>query len=303
MSRVVSPLFFAALTPHPVAGVSDMLNNDFMRYAFMAGTAMACLGGLVGYFVVLRQLAFAGEALSHVAVAAALGALLAGVDPLLGMFVITVVVALGMGSFADRIRAHDVAVGTILAWVLGIAALFLGIYTSGAGAGTNGQVGINVLFGSILGVQLPQAQEAVAVAVGACLVLLLMARPLLFASVDPAVALIRGVPVRLLGVIFLGLVAVTVAEAVQVVGALLVLALLVLPAAAAQRLTVRPFRAMFLSAVLAVAFTWAGLTIGYFTPYPVSFLITSIAFAAYLATLAWGRVSERSTHRGTAGIA
>lgn len=291
MSAALAAITSPAL--NPIAGVEDMLSNDFMRYAFVAGTAMAMLGGLVGYFVVLRRLAFAGEALSHVAFAVALGAVLLGSDPLVGMFVITIAVAMAMGSFADQARSNDVAIGTVLTWVLGVGALFLSIYTSSAGAGSNGQIGVNVLFGSILGIQLQQVQEAVVIAALAIIVLLLIARPLLFATLDPTVALIRGVPVRLVGVIFIGLVAITVTEAVQVVGALLVLALLVLPAATAQRWTVRPFRGLVLSAVLAVAVTWLGLILGYEEPYPVSFFITTLAFGMYVGTLAvqygWSR--------------
>jgi zinc/manganese transport system permease protein len=286
------------LLVNPIAALQDMLSNDFMRYAFLAGTSMAVLGGLVGYFVVLRRLTFAGEALSHVAFAAALGAVLLGFQPLAGMFVITVAVALGMGSFADNVRSNDVAVGTVLAWVLGIGALFLSIYTSSPNGGSNGQIGVNVLFGSILGVQLPEAQQAAVIAGAAVVVLLFILRPLLFATLDPTVALVRGVPVRLVGIAFMGLVAVTVAEAVQVVGALLVLSLLVMPAATAQRWTGRPFRALTLSAALAVSLTWLGLVLGYYEPYPVSFFITSLAFAAYMGTLgtqyAWSRRSRRS---------
>jgi zinc/manganese transport system permease protein len=276
-----------------VADLNDMLSNDFMRYAFMAGTAMALLGGLVGYFVVLRHLAFAGEALSHVAFAAALGAVLFGFDPLLGMFVLTVAVALAMGGFADRARSHDVVTGTVLAWILGLGALILSIYTSSSSGGSNGQIGVNVLFGSILGVQLAEAQVAAAVGLGAAALLLLIARPLLFASLDPTVAIVRGVPVRLLGIAFLSIVAVTVAEAVQVVGALLVLALLVMPGAIAQRWTTRPFRALALSAAFSIAFVWLGLTIGYYQPYPISFVITTLAFGTYVVTMGWDQVKGR----------
>jgi zinc/manganese transport system permease protein len=282
---------------NPITGLQEMLGNDFMRYAFMAGTSMAVLGGLVGYFVVLRRLAFAGEALSHVAFAAALGAVLLGFEPLAGMFVITVAVALGMGSFADQARSNDIAVGTVLTWVLGVGALFLSIYTSSASGGNNGQIGVNVLFGSILGVQLQQAQEAVGIGLVALVVLLLIIRPLLFATLDPTIAQVRGVPVRLVGIAFIGLVAVTVTEAVQVVGALLVLALLVMPAATAQRWTSRPFIALVLSAALAVLLTWSGLILGYYKPYPVSFFITTLAFGSYAGTLgvqyAWSRWSRR----------
>lgn len=268
-----------------IADAREMLNYDFMRYAFMAGTAMAVLGGFTGYFIVLMHLPFAGEALSHVAFAAVLGAAVVGFDPLAGLFVITVVVAVGMGALGSRARMRDTSIGMVLAWVLGLGALFLSIYTAGGSSG-NAQAGINALFGSILGIQLPQAQEAVLVAAGALLVLLCIARPLLFASIDPDVAAARGVPVGAVSVVFLVLLAITVAEAVQVIGALLILALLVTPAAVAQRLTTRPFRAMMISATLAVAFTWAGLTLGYYTPYPVSFFITALGFGTYLVTLA-----------------
>lgn len=285
-----------AVWPNIPADLGDMFSNDFMRYAFLAGTAVSVLAGLASYFVVLRRLAFAGEALSHVAFAAALGAVLMGIDPLLGLFAITVVVAAGMGALGERVRARDEAIGTVLAWVLGLGALLLSIYARES-SGSNSQIGVNVLFGSIFGVDLRQAQEAAAVAAIATVILLIIARPLLFASLDPVVALTRGVPVRALGVTFLVIVAATVAESVQVVGALLSLALLVLPGAVAQRLTVRPFRALLLSPVLAVLFTWAGLTIGYYTPYPVSFLITTLAFGTYVAVILGEQLRRHWLHR------
>ncbi|GAC1321270.1 MAG: metal ABC transporter permease [Chloroflexota bacterium] len=300
---LIGTLAFAAFSLNLLADVHDMLSYDFMRYAFMAGTAMAVLGGMTGYFVVLRRLPFAGEALSHVAFAAVLGATVVGLDPLVGLFAITAAVAMSMGALGNRARMHDTSVGIVLAWVLGLGALFLSIHTA-RGGGSNAQIGINALFGSILGVQLPQAQAAVVVAACTLLVLLGIARPLLFASIDPEVAAAQGVPVGALGILFLVLVAVTVAEAVQVVGALLILALLVTPAAVAQRLTPRPFRALLLSALLAVAFTWIGLTLGYYTPYPVSFFITALAFGTYLLTFAaeraWRRWEQRiDTRAGT----
>jgi zinc/manganese transport system permease protein len=298
----MSVLAALLLSINPVTGMQDMLSNAFMRYAFMAGTPMALLGGLVGYFIVLRQLAFAGEALSHVAFAAALGAVLLGFDPLLGVFVIVVAVAVGMGAVADQARSNDVAIGTVLTWVLGVGALLLSIYTSSPSGGSNGQIGVNVLFGSILGVQLKQAQEAVVIGTISVAVLLVIARPLLFATLDPIVAQVRGVPIRFVGIIFIALVAVTVSEAVQVVGALLVLALLVLPAATAQRWTARPVRALVLSAALAVTVTWLGLILGFYQPYPVSFFITTLAFSAYIGTLAVQYAWSRWVHRTTAHL-
>src|SRR5581483_2744217 len=162
------------------------------------------------------------------------------------------------------------------AWTLGLGALFLSIYTTNASA-TNSALGVKVLFGSLLGIQLDQARLIAMLAVCVVGMLLLIGRPLLFASVDPEVAAARGLPVRLLGAAFLVLLAVCVGEATQVVGALLIFALLVTPAATAHRLTTRPYVAMMLAVGLAVGITWAGVTIGFYTPLPISFLITALA--------------------------
>ena len=146
-----------------------------------------------------------------------------------------------------------------------------------------------------MGLQKQQAQLIAAVDVGTILVLLAITRPLLFASLDPDVATARGVPVRGLSAVFLVLVALSIGTAVPAVGALLNSALLVTPAAIAQRLVTQPFIALLLSAGLALAFTWIGLTIGFYTPYPVSFLISTLAFVTYAAVLAWQRL--RMTNR------
>lgn len=264
--------------------LQTMLHYDFMRSAFLAGTAIALVAGFVSYFIVLRHQVFAGDALSHVAFAGALGAAVLGLNLLTGLFGATVAVALGMGVLGERRRARDVAIGTVLAWVLGLGVLFLSIYTTRA-SGANGSIGMNVLFGTIFGLTAQQATLAAWIGAGALALLLLIARPLLFASLDPEVAAARGVPVRALGLAFLALVGVTVAEAVQAVGVLLIFALLVAPGAIAQRLLTRPFAALALSAALALAFVWVGLTLAFYTPYPVSFLISALAFCTYLLVL------------------
>lgn len=268
----------------PYHGVATMLQFDFMRYAFLAGTSMALSAGAIGYFVVLRNLAFAGDALSHVAFAGALAAVVIGIDPLIGLLVGTIAIALLMGLLSNDTEFSDVGTGTVLAWVLGLGVLFLHLFST-QGSTTNSDIGVNVLFGSILGLQLWQAQLTAAVGLGALVVLILIGRPLLFASIDPSVALARGVSVRLLGVVFFVLVAVTVSQAVQAVGALMVFTLLVTPGAIAQRLTRRPYRAMVLSALLALAFTWTGLTVGFYASYPISFVIATAAFGCYLLTV------------------
>lgn len=274
-------------SPDLLVDVQAMLQHDFMRYAFLAGTAIALAAGLVSYFIVMRHQTFAGDALSHVAFAGALGAAVVGINLLLGLFGVTVAVALGIGLLGGRARARDVAIGTVLAWVLGLGALFLSIYTStvSGASGSNGAIGVNVLFGTIFGLTAQQANLAAWIGAGMLALLLLIARPLLFASLDPEVAAARGVPVRALGLAFLVVIGVTVAEAVQAVGVLLIFSLLVAPGAVAQRLVTRPFVALVLSAGLALAFTWVGLTIAFYTPYPVSFLISALAFCTYLLVL------------------
>lgn len=276
-----------------------MFSHPFIQHAFIAGTAIALLSGLVGYFVVLRGQVFAGDALSHVAYAGALAALAAGVDLRFGLFAATIVVGVALGLLGGRAIADDVVIGTTFAWVLGLGVLFLAIYTEHGSAG-NGAANVNVLFGSIFGIGSRAATTAAVIAAGLILVLLAIARPLLFASLDPAVAAARGVPVRLLGPVFLGIVGVTAAEASQAIGALLLFGLLAAPAAAAGRLTDRPWRALALSGGLGVAAMWIGLTVSYAFPrIPASFAIMSVATAEYaLAAL----VSAARRRRPTAPI-
>lgn len=272
----------AAFSLNPAADLQAMFAFDFMRNAFLAGSCIALAAGLVGHFVVLRNQVFTTDALGHVAFTGALGALLVGLDQVVGLFGSSIGVALLMGALGGRARGRDVTIGTVFAWVLGVGVLFLSLYTSSAGNALT--VGISVLFGSIFGLQSAQALEAALVGLAASAALLFVARPLLFISVDPDVAVSRGVPVRAIGAIFMILVAVTVAEAVQAVGALLVFGLMVTPAATAQSLTSRPYRAMALSAGMALGTIWIGLSLAFWFPYPASFFITSLAFAGYLAT-------------------
>jgi zinc/manganese transport system permease protein len=274
-------------TLNPLAGLAHMLSHPFMRYAFLAGTAIALASGLVGYFVVLRGQVFSADALSHVAFTGALAALAAGISLLLGLYVSCVVVALAMAALGARGRADDTVVGSVFAWILGLGALFLTIYTTSS-SGTDARSGVNVLFGSIFGLSASRSLTDALIALGAGAALVVIARPLLFASLDEAVAAARGVPVRPLGFVFLGLVGVTAAAATQAVGALLLLGLIAAPAGTAQRLSVRPFQALWLSAGLAVASMWGGLTVAYAAPsVPPSFAILAIATGCYLIAYLW----------------
>ncbi|MEU0090000.1 metal ABC transporter permease [Kribbella sp. NPDC006257] len=262
-----------------------MIGQAFFQHALLAGTAIAGAAGLIGYFLVLRAQVFTGDALSHVAFTGALAALAIGVDPRLGLFAATIGVALLLGVLGRRGRPDDVAIGNVFSWILGLGVFFLTVYTTSRSA-ANGNAGVSVLFGSIFGLSLSQAVTSAVVALVVCAAVVLVARPLLFASIDEAVAAARGVPVRLLGFVFLALVGACAAVATQAVGSLLILGLLAAPAGAAQRLTDRPYRALALSAGLAILEMWAGLALSSTVPkVPPSFGILAAATAVFAAAV------------------
>jgi zinc/manganese transport system permease protein len=259
-----------------------MFAQEFMRNAFLAGTAVALACGLIGYYVVLRAQVFAGDALTHVAFTGAVAAAAAGADTRIGLFAATIAVALAIGALGGRAGADDVAIGITFAWILGLGVYFLAVFSAGSGGG-NGLLGARTLFGSIFGLSAADARFAAVIAVAVILALAVIARPLLFASVDAAVAVARGVPVRALAFVFLALLGATAAEATQAVGALLLLGLIAAPAGAAQRLTANPYLGLGLSGALAVLATWVGLTVGYLVPkLPPSSAIIAVATAIYL---------------------
>jgi zinc/manganese transport system permease protein len=263
-----------------------MFAHEFMRNALLAGTFVGVACGLVGYFVVLRAQVFAGDALSHLAFTGALGAAVLGLDIVAGLFFATIVGGIVIGALGDRARADDVAIGTFFAWTLGLGVLFLSIFTTSSSAG-NGTAGVRVLFGSILGLSGAGVRTSVSIAILTSVALLTIARPLLFASLDGGVAAAQGVPVRALGLGFLALLGLVAAEASQAVGALLLLGLLAAPAGAAHRITSNPYRGLLLSAVLAVASVWIGLTLSYaFPTLPPSSMIIATAVAAYVLAFA-----------------
>jgi zinc/manganese transport system permease protein len=274
-----------------------MFAQEFMRNALVAGTLVGLACGLVGYFVVLRAQVFAGDALSHVAFTGALAAAAFGYDLLAGLFVATIAGGVIMGLLGERARADDVTIGTLFAWTLGLGVLFLSIFTTN-GSAANGTAGVRVLFGSIFGLSGSDVTRAVVVGSVACILLLAMARPLLFASLDDAVAAAQGVPVRALGLGFLALLGLVAAQASQAVGALLLLGLLAAPAGAAHRLTARPYAGLALSGVLAVVSVWLGLTLSYeFPTLPPSSMVVAVAVGAYLLAFA---ATSRVVRRGLA---
>jgi zinc/manganese transport system permease protein len=264
-----------------------LLHYDFMIHAFEAGTIVAIVAGAIGYFVVLRGSAFAAHALSHIGFAGATGAVVLSLNPIFGLLAFTLGSGVAIGALGNRLRGRDVTIGIVLAWTLGLGVLFISLYR---GYATEAYA---LLFGQILGIS--SADVAVTLVAGIVTVVALVAvyRPLLFSSVDEELASAKGVPVTALSIGFMAILAVAVTEAVQVVGVLLIFALIVTPAAIAVRFTSRPPSAILIGVLLALAFTWLGLSIAFFSPHPVSFFITSLAFATYVAV----RLSEPIRHR------
>jgi zinc/manganese transport system permease protein len=266
-----------------VADVQNMLSFAFMRNAFAAGTASALVAGLIGYFVVLRASSFAAHAISHIGFAGAAGAVLIGVNPVLGVGVLSLGASVSMGLLGRRLRGRDVVIGLVMAASLGLGYLFISLYTG------NATDAYAVLFGQIFGITTGAVRITV---LTSALVLALLAaiyRPLLFASLDEEVAEARGIRVGAVGLGFMMLLALAVSEAVQVSGVLLIFALMVAPGAIAGRVFRRPAAALALSAALAVLITWASLALAFYTPYPVSFYVTTLAFVLYLGVRAMGR--------------
>jgi zinc/manganese transport system permease protein len=263
-----------------------MLAFEFMRNAFEAGTMIAVIAGIVGYFVVLRRSSFASHALGHTGFSGAAAAVLVNVEPVYGLLLFTMAAASAMAFLGNRATNRDIEIGTVLAFALGVGLLFISLYQGYA------TEAYSILFGEVLGI----SASGVVFTFWACLAVLaalvLIYRPLLFASIDEEVAEARGLPMLALGLAFLLLLAVTISFAVQIIGVLLIFALMVTPAAIAVRLTSRVGTAVLVSILIAVSATWAGLFIGFFLSPPVSFFITGITFGEYVTLRGLGVLRE-----------
>lgn len=282
---------------NPLEDLAMLLRYDFMIHAFEAGTIVAIVAGAIGYFVVLRGSAFAAHALSHIGFAGATGAVVLSLNPIVGLLAFTLGSGVAIGALGNRLRGRDVTIGIVLAWTLGLGVLFISLYR---GYATEAYA---LLFGQILGIS--SGDVAVTLVAGIVTIVSLVAvyRPLLFSSVDEELAGAKGVPVTALSIGFMAILAVAVTEAVQVVGVLLIFALIVTPAAIAVRFTSRPPAAILIGVLLALAFTWLGLSIAFFSPHPVSFFITSIAFATYVAVRLSEPILQRFQKRAAAAAA
>jgi zinc/manganese transport system permease protein len=294
MSRVRAVLADASapLTWNLGRDFTQLFEFHFMVNAFRAGTAVAIAAAAVGWFMVLRRQTFAGHTLGIVAFPGASAAIWLGISATIGFFGFCVAAALviatlprttGRGTSSEE----GALIGTVQAFALALGFLFVSLY----GGFLNGLT--SLLFGSVLGITDTQVLTLAAVAVGTITALAVVRRPLLFSSVDPDVATARGVRSRLLSTLFLVALGAAVAEASQITGALLVFALLVVPAASAQVLTARPGLSFLLAIAFGIGITWAGLACAYYSPYPVGFWTTSIAFAVYVTARVCAAPAQR----------
>ncbi len=255
----------------------DILQYPFIQNALLAGCCVAVVAAIAGYFLILRGLTFAGHALPNIGFAGAAGAVLLGLDPVLGLFAFTIGAGAGIGLLGRRVNERDTSIGVVMTFALGLGLLFLSLYSGYA------ERAYSLLFGQIIGI----SQQDVLLTAGASalvlVALLLIFRPLLFSSFDPELAQARGLPVRLLAVLFMVLLAITIALAVQVIGALLVFTLLIGPPATAARLVRSPYRALALAVVLGVVYTFLGIYCAAENGvWPVSFFIATLSFGVYL---------------------
>ena len=276
-----------------VADIRQLFLFSFMVNAFRAGTIVAVTAGALGWFMVLRRQVFAGHTLAIVSFPGAAGAILIGISAVVGYFAAAIAAALVIAAVprspGGRARTSESAiVGTVQAFALACGALFVSLY----GGFLSGLTGL--LFGSFLGVSPGQVDALLAVAAAALAVLGVIARPLFFASVDQDVAEARGVPVRFLSGLFLVLLGCAAAEVSQITGALLVFALLVMPAATAQRVTARPMASFWLTIAVGLVVVWLALAAAYYSVYPVGFFVTTFGFAAFVIAAAGRTAASRS---------
>ena len=265
---------------------TQLLDQQFVHTAMLAAAAAAIACGAIGSFVVSRNASFAVHATSELGFTGAAAALYLGFAPVAGILGGSLLVGLALGLLSLRGRERDSAIGAVLAVGLGTGVLFLSLYPGYASRA------FALLFGSVFSVSNGQLLELVAVAAIVVAAIAATYRPLIFSSVDPQVAAARGVPVRALSVLTFLLLALTTAEAIQIVGALLVLSLVITPAAAAQRLTANPTDAMLLGIVIALVSAEGGILLSLAHPWPASFFITAISFLIYAGARVWTGVGD-----------
>lgn len=273
---------------------ANLLSYDFVQQALLAAAILGLLAGAIGPLIISRQMSFAVHGTSELSLTGASAALLAGISVGLGAIVGSVVAAVLFGLLGTKARERDSVIGVIMSFGLGLSVLFLWLYPGRTGTS------FSLLVGQIVGVGNSGLNLLLICAVLVLAVLAVVYRPLLFASTDPEVALARGVPVRTLSIVFAVLVGVAAALGVQIVGALLVLSLLITPAAAAARVTADPLRATIFAIVFAELAAVGGILLSLAPGVPVSTFVTTISFVIYLVCRFIGSRRNRTAGRNVA---
>jgi zinc/manganese transport system permease protein len=248
-----------------------------MQNAFLAGTIIAVSCGIVSYFVIIRRTAFAAHALGHISLTGAAGAVIIGLSPMTGLLTSNIISAIIMGLIGDKIKKNDLAIGIVLTFFLGLGAYFLYLYQSGYSGGV-----MAIMFGDILSVSRAQISLLFLLASIVIITLLVITKPLLFSSMDPTLASAKRLPTRFLSILFFILLAITVSMACQIVGALLIFALLIGPGAVASYLCDGFYSSIITSVAVSVITVWLSLIISFYMNLPTSFCITMIICIFYL---------------------
>ncbi|MEU0408296.1 metal ABC transporter permease [Streptomyces griseorubiginosus] len=258
-----------------------------VRNSLIVGAALGLVGGLAGVFVAMRDLPFAVHGISELSFAGASAALLLGTNIVAGSITGSLLAAGAIGVLGTRARDRNSVIGILMPFGLGLGVLFLALY-KGRAANKFG-----LLTGQIVAVDTPQTTWLLVTSTVVLIALAVMWRPLAFASADPDVAEARGVPVRGLSLAFMIVLGLAVALSVQVVGALLVLSLLITPAAAAARVTASPVLLPLLSVVFAIASIEGGILLALGSSIPISPYVTTVSFVFYVVCGAVGRYRPR----------
>ena len=277
---IVDPSLLALL--NPITDFETMWRYQFFQHAFEAGTVIAILAGVTGYFVVIRNMAFAAHALPMIGFAGATAVLLVGIAPIFGLLGGSIVGGLGIAALGRRISQRDTQVGIVLAFSLGLGLLFINLYSGYANEA------YSILFGQLVGISSFEVRLTLYAGIGVLAIVAFLYRPLLFSSLDEDVAEAKGLPLLFLGTAFILVLAVAVAFAVLVTGVLLIFSLMVTPGATAQYIAKRPQTAIAIAVAIALGTTWSALFISFYTPYPVSFFVAAEAFGLYLLVRAVG---------------
>lgn len=263
-----------------------MFQLEFMRNAFVASTFIALTCGIIGVFVIARNLSFLAHTLSEIGFAGASFGVFTGLAPLDGMLLFTMISAVAVGEMSTEQSRREAAIAAISSLFMGLGILFLSLANKSASYATN------ILFGSIIGISVHEVWQLVVLSLFMLVVMFFAYRYLVFDSFDSIGARVQHLPKHFLSILFLLMLAISVSISAQIVGSLLVFVLLTLPASSARYLVHTVPKMLLISVALALLGVWGGLVLGYYTNWPVTFFIATIEVVIYLGTLLYVRVAQ-----------